>query len=347
MEPAKEPLVINGKITSIEPDASGGVIDNEYVFFWDALASDYEDVNINDKVTAECIECEADVFRWRCLKVVLKKSASVPIVLHQNKRTMNKNGIEITDSIEVEFNKRDETKEFTVMVKNTSDINHKVSESHFKGRKSDSQLELISPTRHATVLLKPGEEKEYRFKATSKNYGIAFEEFQFNFTEPTFQICRFIKVNVIDTQQLHNPMGTGSNKLKNFTYSQEVWNRKSTYVLIPGVPPKKTPNFVAHKFEPFHIPVDPVDLIKIVLDPASSRSNICDNLDVELPFLKEDLKLENYNQKFHTLLHLEECTSFHNMRKYDLTSHFTRDNEYLQLEVQNLAESRPSIAIGE
>lgn len=349
-------IKITGKITKIEPE-DHGIIDRKYMFFWDALSNDYTVVNEEDHVVADCIECEivnenvsGNCFRWRCIHVTLKKADansfdgtnSLPI----NKDTANKNGIEITDNIEVEFNGIDETKDFKMIVKNTSGNDVRVLGSVFAGNNSDSQLTLVSPTREASFVLKGGAEREYQFKAKSGRFGVAHEGFKVKFTGEstgTFHITRYIKVTVHDKLRIYPTIGTGSNVHMNVGYANLVL-KKERSIVIAGPSTIKAPNFVEIKFDAWNIPSQFPD---IVLNPAASRRSIIDALTGHAPHLYDSLNISNYSQVFHDLLYLEECEMEHKIRKYDVTSFFTRDKEYLALAVQNVAESRPSIVVGE
>lgn len=56
----------------------------------------------------------------------------------------------------------------------------------------------------------------------------------------------------------------------------------------------------------------------------------------------------NYEEKFHTLLHLDEISGLLHIRQYDQDrTCFIPNREFLMLEVENLAERRPSIVLGE
>lgn len=349
----KNPSLINitGKITSIEEEIRG-VIDEQYFFNWDALADDYTDVNVGDIVEGECIECEAvndSVFAWRCLSVKLKQSKnsfdeanSLPI----NKNTANKNGVEITENVFVDFNKKNETKEFKMMVKNTSTNDFKVLKSVFVGSQCDTQLTLISPFSRALFILKAGEVKEYKFKATSEKFGEARELFRITFSGEstgTFHIGRYIKVSVYDTERSHPTIGTGSNVHRNYGYTHSVHTTVHSNI-ISGSPSNSKNNFVYVKFDDWSIP----DIFpNIVFNPASSRCSINDALLIRVPHLFDNLNIDNYSQIFHDLLYLEECEMEHGIRKYDKTSYFTREKELLALAMENVAESRPSIVVGE
>lgn len=339
---------ITGKITLLEQEIRG-VIDGKYIFNWDSLSDDYTVVNLGDKVVADCIECEVvddTVFGWRCLHVTLMETEnSFDIDMPINKDMTNKNGIEITEKVEVDFNGINETKELKMVVKNTSKNDFKVLESVFVGNKSDSQLTLICPTPKASFCLKSGEVKEYKLKAISKQFGEAWEEFRIRFTGESgpFHITRFIKVSVHDTERSHPTIGTGFNVHRNKAYTHSVFTTVHS-AIISGTPPNKTNNFVLVKFDDWSIP--PI-FPNIVFNPASSRCSINDALMSRAPHLFVDLNISNYSQVFHDLLYLEECEMEHNIRKYDKTSFFTREQEYLALAIQNVAESRPSIAVGE
>lgn len=345
-----EPFVskeISGKITYIEPNENG-LIDGTYFFFWDVV-NHYEVVNKGDKVTAKIIECELvdeNKFSWRCISVTKIESASQSMSNneHRHKDNVNKNGIEVPDEIVVDFNELHETKEFTIPVRNTSPNVYKVEKSIFKGSKGDSQIELISPTRSASFSLKPNEEKLYVLKATSRYYGDRREQFVITFSSPTkhFKICRFIKISVFDREQVYNTIGTGPNVRDNRDYTQSV-DRNRHRNIIPGVPPKRSPNFTKIKFDTWEIPQE---IKNLIFEPKTTRSFIKDKLDAGWPFLKEKLNISNYDAVFHTLLYLEEGELFHNIRKYDKFSSFTRENDYLALSIENVAETRPSLVIG-
>lgn len=340
---------INGNITSVQLEHSG-VIDEQFLFYWDVLSSNYTDVNENDRVTARVIECEKvdeNDCSWRCLEVTLLEQSlnERKTTLPTNKYTANKNGIEIDEGA-VEFNDTNETKYFKMMVTNTSDKEFTVEESLLAGNKSESQLKLISPTRKASFLLKSGEVKEYKFQATSKWFGRAEEEFIVRFSGESvqpFKILRYIKIVVHDTERQHSSIGTGTNVQRNRAYTHSVLMREES-IIISGTPLGSNPNFVFKRFGAWPLPSGLTD---IVLATASSRTYIFDTLAALRPHLNSDLTISNYTQVFHDLLYLEELEMIHNMRKYDKKSFFTRKKEYLVLAIQNVAESRPSIVLGE
>lgn len=317
---------IRGKVTSVEPEIHG-YIDNVYMFHWKALAENADDINVNDQVTAICIECEnpdGNDSAWRCLTVTrtYQPTCNVDTPV-QDKETMNKNGIEITENVSVDFNGINETKDIQMIVKNTSSDNIIVWKSLFIGDSKFSQLRLDVPTRELSFTLEPGGMKEYKFVATSNRFGISYEHFKIIFNGATtgkFAISRFIKVDVHDTERQHRTIGTGSNVHTNLAYTLSVLKRESN-ACIPSPPAKDRPNFVFNKFEEWPIPKI---LSNTALNPAASRTAIFDALATVRPHFKDILNAENYSHTFHDLLHLEECAMEHNIRIYDMRSYFTR-----------------------
>lgn len=344
-----------GTVTEVDNDCEMdatdyGIVDGNIIFYGDAVSSDYTNVRLGDRVTMDCIECQIvdeNLFKWRCVYIALAKLKSeTPQYSFYDKKTANKNGIEITENVRFEFQDvNDEKKELTMLVANTSSNDFEVLESYFVGIKNESQLTLVSPARTARFPLKRGETRKYKFEARPKFIGRGEEQFVIRFrgnATKDFEITRFIEVSVDDPQHLHNTIGTGPNARRNFAYTREILMNNQSTVISPR---STRPNFVARRFDDYHIP----DILKeIVFAKATSRSSIFDALKIYYPHLHENLTIENYSQTFHDLLHLEECAIQHNFRTYDKRSFFDRQEAFLVLTMdKNLAESRPSIVIGE
>lgn len=126
------------------------------------------------------------------------------------------------------------------------------------------------------------------------------------------------------------------------SYARKIWTTNTDYV--PGVRVHVKPRFVAHRIPHYDVP----EFIKRCILAEGSNKEISDELDTLVPCVANELTFKNYILRFATLLHLEEIQCFLNMREYDCErAHFSRENEYLALEIENLSEKRPSLVIGD
>lgn len=91
----------------------------------------------------------------------------------------------------------------------------------------------------------------------------------------------------------------------------------------------------------------PKELRQICLT-SERRQEMIKAIEQHYSFLKEPLSVKTYMHRFRLLLHLEEIECFVNFRNYDRDrAHFLRDGEFLTLQIENLAERRPSLVIGD
>jgi len=78
------------------------------------------------------------------------------------------------------------------------------------------------------------------------------------------------------------------------------------------------------------------------------KQDLIDAIEQLYSCIKEPLSIRNYVQRFGLFLHLEEIECFVSFRNYDRDrAHFLRDGEYLALQIENLAERRPSLVVGD
>ena len=72
--------------------------------------------------------------------------------------------------------------------------------------------------------------------------------------------------------------------------------------------------------------------------------------DIETVFegINKPINKENYQQKFHALIHLEECENHFNIRQYDMEDvTLRREGRFLALTVPGLADGRPSLIVSD
>lgn len=326
-----------------------GLVDSEYLFFPESLADNYTP-EIGNCVCIDAIESEQSKYSWRCLKVIPTESqevtSGVEAKLNDVKQSIikglleNKNGIIVSEMPKFEFKALEDSKRQSFIVKNTNRTGTvKIRNFLFYSNKAQSQLRLISPNLRSTVYVKAGEEVEYVMEATSKFYGFARERITFNFEK--FKIARFIEIEVKDELNLTPSIGTGPIH-RNIDYTRNMWKNKGDFV--PGERPVKAPAFIKQRIEDFSIP----DYLKTAVLENYTIADINDALSKCLPCLEHDLNPRNYIAVLDALLHLEEIQLFHIFRKYDKDhAVFQHEKEYLALHMDNVAESRPSIVIGD
>uniref|UniRef100_A0A1B0AWD0 ABC transmembrane type-1 domain-containing protein n=1 Tax=Glossina palpalis gambiensis TaxID=67801 RepID=A0A1B0AWD0_9MUSC len=99
------------------------------------------------------------------------------------------------------------------------------------------------------------------------------------------------------------------------------------------------------------LPIGNFDLpeqLKRAYFASSCKKEILEAIECMFPSLQEELNVNNYVSRFHTLLYLEEMECLANIRKYNRErAHFTCEEKYLNLDIEHLSESRPSLIIGD
>lgn len=326
-----------------------GIVDEDYLFFPEALPDSFKPA-IGMNVCIDAIESEQAKFAWRCLKLIPTETqeiqSGVEASLNDVKQSIiaglleNKNGIVISEMAKFKFTLLEDTRRQSFFVKNTNRSGSvKIRNFTFNSNKSQSQVRLISPNMRSAVFIKAGEEIQYVIEAYSKFYGCARERVTFNFDK--FKIARFIEVEVKDEMNLTPSIGTGPIH-RNTDYTRKMWKTKDDYV--PGERPVKAPAFIKVRIEDFSIP----DYLKAAILENYTITDINESLTRCLPYLEQDLTSKNYVVILDALLHLEEIQLFHIFRKYDKDhATFNHENEFLALHMDNVAESRPSIVIGD
>lgn len=335
-----------GTITAVYNDSKTGTINRKYFFHFDALDLNYRHPKLDDKVVADVIESDQGKYLYRCLKIALFETDTTDTAdiddISQTILTKNKNGIVVQcNNLCCEFTKLDETKSINIVVRNTNDQPIKIMRSFFRSKKKDSQVKLLRPLKDAGLTIEPDEQLEYVFKVTARYFGYSQELFVFVF-EGNIEIGRSFEISVRDETYKTPSIGTGRNVYKNTQYTKNVWSRRGD--VIPGERMRKGPNFVYVKINTFDVP----EALKNAVLSYFTSVEINEKLDYILPFCRAPLNFKDYGKRFHNLVHLEEIEYFHNIRKYDMErAHFTHEKEYLSLVIANIAESRPSLVLGD
>ncbi|KAK0163342.1 hypothetical protein PV327_007034 [Microctonus hyperodae] len=360
IQPLRSKIKI-GLITKYDQQTGVGVVENDTIFVKSLCKPGYIPC-IGDKVVCDSIESDQGIYTWRCLTVVplcqtmddnkTTPPADATIV---SKRTcnnnmksllLNKNGITITDNLFFQINVN-ETKEMQVVIKNCGNTTSIINKCIFMSKKHLSQLSLISPDVNTVTSLKPAETITYTFKCTAKFVGTTEELVIFSFNQ--FSIGRNIKITVnvknvstsTDDADTNTYYRNNSNKLAR----QDIYDQQS---YIPGIRPVKPPSFIAVRNGIFKIPQRLWDIILPCVNQRMSQTEMETIVGGELSHLHDILNPNNYRDRFHTLLFLEEIGLIIDMQKYDMDSAIMiPSGEYLVLKVPGLAEKRPSLIVGD
>ncbi|XP_011310919.1 probable RNA helicase armi [Fopius arisanus] len=303
-----------------------------------------------DKVICDCIESDQGTCTWRCLSVVplqikpvSHNSLEHPQNLEKSDTLMrDKNGVRITEDLNLSLEIKEEIN-FEVLVENTGESPQVFYKGIFMSKKSQSQLTLLSPQIDQMQTINPSQSLRFFFRVKAKFVGFTEELFIFSFKG--FKIGRNIKITVnakIFSGSSRIIGGSRGNKLivRGDDYDQEHY--------IPGVRPIRPPHFRAVKLKTFSVPRRLWDIILPIVNERTSQAEAEVILGEEIPCLSEGLTIDNYRNRFHNLLYLEEISLSIDMQRYDMESAILRaSDEFLVLEVPGLSEKRPSLMMGD
>ncbi|XP_055846551.1 probable RNA helicase armi [Episyrphus balteatus] len=333
-----------GVVTKLHED--WGVFNNDSYFTMDTIDNKIK-LSEGDVISAELIECERGIFLWRCLSIEILERAEIKPKTEPAKppSESNKNMpqvITITDNIRFNFEKAFETQELKIEIKNNSERLHKILRMDFTGMRRNSQLKLDETL--CPMQLEPGKSTTLTLHCESRFFGLTKEKLIFTF--PNFKIFRNIEISVGVEERGSNKENTENrfnpNKSRSRHYANQVWSKKKE--IIPGVRTHVMRRFIANRIPAFEVPLKLRNALLVDCPRAEQISNL-DNL---YPVLSKDLDIRNYTNRFQTLLFIEEIEHFVNFRQFDRErAHFARDGEYLALTIENLAEKRPSLVVGD
>lgn len=126
-------------------------------------------------------------------------------------------------------------------------------------------------------------------------------------------------------------------------YQNQRRSNNNSRELIPGQKVRASPRFIEIRIMDYQVPADFRQY-----DFKMRTDLLIHELNYELPFLFEDLTSENYVAKMRYCLYLEEIAMEIQFAKYKIErGHFENKSEYLRLQVEGIAEKRPSITIGD
>lgn len=355
-----------------------GYIDGEVYFTYGVCVRGYRPQK-GDTVNVTAVESNQGNAVWRAIKVEPRRTSSTGWRPSPHSQLFmggkmaellsNKEGLTITDQLDLGNVLIGESKSLTAWISNQSENGH-IFQSCTSIRNDDQfSVELSSndPMTHSEIkerheisgtlsvqdmllqgsLLAPGMEippkqaKQVSVKFTAKNLGRVNHLLVFAFNG--FEIGRYVTADVYDSDQAVLRPSAPYRR----SYSRTINARKKAAnglsgedCIIPGEKPlRKRKLFLPVKLGQYNIPRD---TRRCVLDG--------EDLGTVIHALREPLSLKNYAARFSTLLYAEELQMEIDMREFDMESvrmNVCRGGEYLSLQVPGLAEGRPSLLLGD
>lgn len=351
---AENSKVHAGKIVKFHKNKEYGIIDKEYIFFFDALRhSDNAGFvpDVGDEVIAEVISCyhkiDFKTFNWRCTKIIrnsnyVQQEGAEKPVAKQYTYDENINDIWITgnDELTASFNNLNESKTIQLTIQNSAQQAQTVRKATVNEGILSSQINCTEL--HKAHVITANGKYTYEIEVRPKLYGNSRVSISFDFGH--FSLARCIEIDVkgqtpaASEQEEVLPM---VNVTYNKQYTKNMWTHGTN--AVPGVRPVVSPHFIYKRLKPFEVSKS---LINIVLETLSITE--IDERLTEVLTAHNHLDSKNYERYFHDLLHLEEIHLNHELHKYDRErAYFTREGEYLALHIPNISESRPSLTIGD
>ncbi|XP_026759313.2 probable RNA helicase armi [Galleria mellonella] len=316
-----------------------------------------EEPKVGYKVMVEAIESNQGLCSWRAIKMaILDNNVNDPVVLKTdndvNLNLEKEKNLDITYPLQFDKVSFHETASIILNITNNSNETYTFNKWIILSKKRDSQVN-IKPYLSRPENVYPGQTFKLTVICNPKFLGKTNECLVMLFRG--FQVKRFIEINIVDNNVSSTLNGISYTNFKpgndRLAIMKEM-RKKSNESFIPGVRPVKPPAFVPVRVGNFPIP-DKVwcavlgDSDQTIY--SSDYKTILNRIESDFfPCLSQELNINNYIDKWHTLLYMEEVQANINMRAYDMPKAFLiQSQEYLSLEIKGLAERRPSLVKGD
>lgn len=296
-------------------------------------------LKLGDEVEIERIECEHKPFNWRAIKVfksAKQTNSSQNAVIPKNS-TMTSN----TDNFDEDDNEGIIIRNVVFNIDQSFD-NHSIKSINIMNKSNDS-LTLksctidsdakfchINSNKKPPFLLKGHENYQLYFKMYPKEEGTTLVNLTADFG--SFQKRSVVTIIVNKKQECNRSNGS------NFGSNGRV---------IPGQKLKQSPRFIDIRFKDYTIPYNFREI-----DFTKPLKAVIDDLRTYNYQLFRDLTPNTYKIRMTNCLYLEEIAMELAFADYKIErAHFENTTfekvEYLKLEVKDVNEKRPSIAIGD
>lgn len=345
-----EPLRFQERSATVTDVTSfGGLIGNEFVFFFSQLGEEYRDIKQLDKVTFVAIESDQTFkereYTWRIAKISKVEVTAVPRILQPEASNSDSNGWRINHVVNFRFAELDEMEEKNFSVENLYKNSREITKLGIRENKTNrvSQLTIVKPKlENGEVIILEGKgQLDVVIRATAKVHGKNTEIFQVEIDGKLKE--KLVEISVVD--RLEENVTTSKYVAR---FRKPVLQQQADDNVVPGQRVMNPNRFIDCRIDKYPVPV----ALWNVMKNNNSYARIEEALKGAYPWMFETLNARNYRGKLHNLVYLEELAMNQAFRSYDLDrAHFNRgtgeDSAFLKLHVKNIAEKRPSITIGD
>lgn len=339
-----EKIESKGKITSF--DGVKGTIDTKYVFYKECLKDYTPKINdIVEYVAVENFEEKLYCSGYRCQTVTfLEPAASQSEVQmkpasekrkkkHNKENSKAKPVVLVFPHVNFEFHKINAPEYEKFLLQNISEEACKLTDVQIEHEKFRNSLKVVDvkTSYFEPMVLQPGETKNITIEGSAESNGE--NKFRVKFIFEKFTVSGTVIATANDISQ---PIA------KTKLYTKDIYMDEKDK--IPGQKPISTPHFIGRHVGYYTVPGELKNLGLKSATVTDVRVNILECI----PVMGKKLCPENYADKFHKLLFLEEVELFHQFRAYDQSrAQLIQEKDYLALMLPNLAERRPSLCIGD
>ncbi|XP_037867032.1 probable RNA helicase armi [Bombyx mori] len=309
-----------------------------------------------NNVMLEAIESNQGLCTWRATKVITIQVSELiedvdnthideennSLIIEQEQQ------ISVTHPIDFENINFNESKSMVITILNNSGQMHYINKWIVLNKKKNSQINL-TPILTKPWRLYPQQKFTLTITCRPKFLGKTREHIKILFKG--FQIDRYVNIQVVNDLFLNkNAPHKRKTVQESITKMKEIISENNN-AFMPGVKPLKPPNFMAVRLGAFAIPSKVWAAVLGDSEQAAYSPDfdqIINRIISFLPCLLQPLNINNYTDRWHTLLYMEEIQQNINMRVYDLSKVFLiRCQEYLGVEIKELSEKRPSLMLGD
>ncbi|RVE48139.1 hypothetical protein evm_007199 [Chilo suppressalis] len=334
-----------------------GIVDRHIYFNRECLENNIEP-QVGAKVIVDIIESNQGSYTWRATKLAITDSATAVDTqsskldeVEQSLIMEKERNIDISFPLKFDNIDIQKTAQMKLVVTNNSNEIQIINKWIMLSRKRDSQVN-IEPLLTRPRRLNPKASFIFTVSCHPKFLGNAKECLIIMFKG--FQAKRFIEMKIISDSFSLGTIRNENNFVKTehekFDLLKKI-RRNDNHAFVPGVKPCKPPAFIPVRIGNFPVPQKIWSAILGNSEQAlwsSEYDKIINRIEDALPCLTQELHINNYIDKWHTLLYMEEVQTNINMRKYDMSKVFLiRCQEYLGIEIKDLAEQRPSLIKGD